>query len=73
MTVQQNNGDNNVMGASTAVAADIDTGTSGFGPAASSASLSATVTNNTTVTFAPAGNPGLLNTINNGAFNDAKA
>jgi hypothetical protein len=75
VTVQQNNGDNNFMGASTAVAADIDTEgapASGFGPAASSASLSATVSGNTTIAHAPSGDPGLLNTINSGAFNNAK-
>jgi len=75
MTVQQNNGDNNVMGASTAVAADIDTEgapLSGFGPAASTASLNATVSGNTTVAYAPSGLPGLSNTINSGAFNNAR-
>jgi len=75
MTVQQNNGDNNVMAASTAVAADIDTEgapLSGFGPAASTASLAGTVSGNTTVAYAPSGAPGLSNTINAGAFNNAQ-
>jgi len=75
MTVQQNNGDNNAMAASTAVAADIDTEgapLSGFGPAASTASLAGTVSGNTTVAYAPSGAPGLSNTINAGAFNNAQ-
>jgi hypothetical protein len=71
MTVQQNNGDNNVMGASTAVAADVDTGGTGFGPAMSVASLQSSVSGNTTVVYAPAETPGLLNTINTGAFDGA--
>jgi len=71
MTVQQNNGDNNVMGASTAVAADVDTGGTGFGPAMSSASLNASVSGNTTIVYAPVEDPGLVNTINSGAFNQA--
>jgi len=71
MTVQQNNGSNNVMGASTAVAADVDTGGTGFGPAMSSASLNASVSGNTTVVYAPVEDPGLVNTINSGAFNQA--
>jgi len=71
MTVQQNNGDNNVMGATTAVAADVDTGGTGFGPAMSTASLNAEVSGNETVTFAPAEQPGLINTVNSGAFNGA--
>jgi len=71
MTVQQNNGSNNVMGAATAVAADVDTGGTGFGPAMSSASLNASVSGNTTIVYAPVEDPGLVNTINSGAFNQA--
>jgi len=71
MTVQQNNGSNNVMGASTAVAADVDTGGTGFGPAMSAASLNASVSGNTTIVYAPVEDPGLVNTINSGAFNQA--
>jgi len=71
MTVQQNNGDNNAIGATTAVAADVDTGGTGFGPAVSTASLEAQVSGNETVTFAPAEQPGLINTVNSGAFNGA--
>jgi len=70
MTVTQNNGDNNVMGASTAVVADLGD-TSGFGPAASTAALSATVSGNTTVVASTVGLPGLSNTLN-GSFNSAK-
>jgi len=71
MTVQQNNGSNNVMGAATAVAADVDTGGTGFGPAMSTASLQASVSGNTTIVYAPVEEPGLVNTINSGAFNQA--
>jgi len=45
MTLQQNNGDNNVMGS--AVNVVVTTEVPGFGPAASTASLSATVSGNT--------------------------
>jgi hypothetical protein len=70
MTVTQNNGDNNVMGASTNVVADLgDTG--GFGPAASLAALSATVSGNTTIIAPTQGLPGLSNTLSS-AFNNAK-
>jgi hypothetical protein len=45
MTLQQNNGDNNVMGSAVNVVATTEL--PGFGPAASTASLSATVSGNT--------------------------
>lgn len=55
-TVQQNNGDNNVVGASTAVISDNPL--PGFGPAASSAVLGASVTGNTSiVTLSADGTP----------------
>ena len=59
------------MAPATAVAADVDTGGTGFGPAMSSASLNASVSGNTTVVYAPVEDPGLVNTINSGAFNQA--
>ncbi len=62
MTVQQNNGDNNVMGASNAVAADLNGG-GGFGPAASLAMLSASVSGNTTTVNATSADPGYANAV----------
>jgi hypothetical protein len=64
MTVQQNNGDNNAITASTAVATDINGGGGvGFGPAVSLAALGASVSGNTTVVNATSVNPGYRNTI----------
>ena len=67
MTVQQNNGENNVMGASNAVAVEINNTTAGFGPATSMATLSATVSGNMTTVSVPEQPPGLENTIS-GSF-----
>jgi hypothetical protein len=67
MTVQQNNGDNNVMGS--AVDVVVSTETSGFGPAASTASLSATVSGNNT-TMGEAGWGRRRNTVQD-SFNGA--
>ncbi len=67
-TVQQNNGDNNVMGASTQVTAS-NGGGLGFGPAMSLASLGATVTGNSAIVL-PSGGvvPTFTNSIS-GSFN----
>lgn len=62
MTLQQNNGDNNVMGAATNVVAE--QGGAGFGPSAlSSAALSATVAGNVTLVAPSAGSGGFSNAI----------
>ena len=67
-TVQQNNGNNNVMGSATAVTAgDIPSGGSSdqrFGPAVSTASLSGTVTGNSSA-MNNTGDPGDLVPMNN--------
>jgi hypothetical protein len=65
MTSQQNNGDNNMMGASNSVVAELG-GPAGaaFGPAATAASLSATVSGNSAITSGGIGGlPGRVNTI----------
>ncbi len=69
MTVQQNNGDNNVMGSANAVAAN--QGGSGFGPAASLATLGATVAGNFNLTAPTVGSPGYLNSVS-GSFMGAQ-
>ncbi|NQV20362.1 MAG: hypothetical protein HQ511_02985 [Rhodospirillales bacterium] len=61
MTLQQNNGDNNVMGASTDVVATTEL--PGFGPAASTSSLSATVSGNTATWDVDGGSSTLSNTV----------
>ena len=63
--MQQNNGDNNVMGASNAVAVDVNGGggANGFGAAMSLAALSASVSGNTTIVNGTSVNPGYLNSI----------
>jgi len=70
MTIQQNNGDNNILGASTAVVADLGN-TGGFGPAASTAELSATVSRNETLVGPTDDMPGVLNSLQ-AAFSNAK-
>ena len=64
VTLQQNNGDNNVMGAATHVTAS-DAGAPGWGPAMSRASLDATVTGNTSIITPSIVAPGLSNNIGN--------
>ena len=61
MTVQQNNGDNNVMGAATDVVATTEL--PGFGPAASTATLGATVSNNFALNTGTVGAPGYSNVV----------
>ncbi len=62
MTLQQNSGDNNVMGASTSVVSSEDG--AGFGPSAlSSSALSATVASNTTIVAPTNGSGGFSNSI----------
>ena len=61
MTVQQNNGDNNVVGSGVAVTAN--EGGSGFGPAASMAILGATVSGNFNVSAPTVGAPGHANAV----------
>jgi len=61
MTVQQNNGDNNVMGAATDVVATTEE--PGFGPAASNATLGATVSNNFALNTGTVGAPGYSNVV----------
>jgi hypothetical protein len=61
MTVQQNNGDNNVMGAATDVVATTEL--PGFGPAASNATLGATVSNNFALNTGTVGAPGYSNVV----------
>ena len=71
MTVQQNNGDNNVIGAATSVAADIDNGTGeGFGPALSTAATGSIVSGNTTIVAPTSGLPGYQNNLT-GSFTGA--
>ncbi len=62
MTVQQNNGDNNVMGASNAVAMDHN-GANGWGAGLSVAALNAVVTGNTSVISSTSALPGYQNTV----------
>ncbi len=62
MTVQQNNGDNNVMGASNAIAVDVND-EAGFSGGLSVAALGAVVSGNTTIVNSTSGAPGYLNTI----------
>ncbi len=62
MTVQQNNGDNNVMGASNAVAIDHN-GANGWGAGLSVAALNAVVTGNTSVISSTSALPGYQNTV----------
>jgi hypothetical protein len=68
MTVQQNNGDNNVMGAATDVVATTEE--PGFGPAASNATLGATVSNNFALNTGTVGEPGYSNSLT-GSFTGA--
>jgi len=69
MTLQQNSGDNNVMGASTSVVSS--DGGAGFGPSAlSSSALSATVASNTTVVMPTTGSGGFSNSISD-SYNGA--
>lgn len=64
MTVQQNNGENNVMGASNAVAVDVNGGgANGFGAALSLAVLNASVSGNTTIVNGTSVYPGYLNSV----------
>ena len=68
-TIQQNNGDNNVMGAATQVTASDAGAGLGFGPAMSLASLNATVTGNSAIVVASGGVvPSFTNSIS-GSFN----
>ncbi len=68
MTLQQNNGDNNVMGSANAVIVDDSGGGGlGFGPASSMAALGATVSGNTSIVEPTVGAPGFLNTVS-GSF-----
>ena len=68
MTVQQNHGSNNVIGAATDVV--VTTETPGFGPAASTASLSATVSGNKATWDDGSGSSELANFVE-GAFTGA--
>jgi hypothetical protein len=68
MTVQQNNGDNNVMGAATDVVATTEL--PGFGPAASNATLGATVSDNFALNTGTVGAPGYSNVMAD-SFNGA--
>jgi hypothetical protein len=69
VTIQQNNGDNNVLGASHSVAVDVVANpgqlTEGWGPASATATLGGAVAGNTTVVQATIGGPGLVNSVNN--------
>ena len=66
VTSQQNNGDNNVMGAAHAVNVDVGNGgaLAGFGPTAAAAALGSVVAGNVTITAPSVGAPGYANTIN---------